>query len=515
MSVAQKLFDLYKPSDLAVGKAQELLDDNPEAGFKVKRRYWTERRQATVDDFQIHLNKVVGVGIPPINSKAECTWGAIDVDNFTGDLEDIVPGICAKFPFLNVVRSKSGSFHVYLFLDNYYPAADLVSELGRMAGILGLSKSEIFPKQSKVRTENGPPDCGSWLNVAYYGGNTAYNCGLTRLGKVINDPLDWVDLMESSRVSLATVAACQPLAESNLFHDGPPCLEQVWSQGVPDNRNTSIVNAMVYLKKKFPEGDLLAMTLELNSQIANPLPENEVKRSLQSYANKDYRYQCSQQPLCRFCNADLCKKRDFGIDGTTSFLAGNRSLSKVLTNPPVWFLDLRKEEGGDWFRISLTTEQLQNPRLFQRRVMETLNSMPVIPKPQVWHEDVNKLLETVTEITIDAADTPIGRLHEHLYEYLSERGGSTDPTNLLRGNPCSDQEYYYFRSANFETFLENQRFKSLPQTEILAAIRTEFGATTVRRRIEGSLCRCWRLPKTFEAPVPGIYNEETHHEDII
>jgi len=390
MTIEQKLFDLYKPTDLAVGRAMELKDESTK-NFKVKYRYWTERRQATLADFKEHLGRRVGVGLAPINSKSSCSWGAIDVDDYTGDLQELAVNIYALIPFVRIVRSKSGGMHIYIFFDAYYSAEDVVPELARIAAVLGYSKSEIFPKQTKVQTGDGVPDCGNWLNLPYFGGSSATTYGLGKNGEGI-DIEAWISFVESSRITLGFLSEFQPAElEGGLFSDGPPCLQTIWANGVSNNRNISLANALVYLRKKNPEGSLEEKAMELNSKMAEPLSEKEVKRTVKSYENKDYRYGCKTSPLCNFCNATACKKRAYGIDEESSVFKGNRSLTKYNTSPPLWLLDLKTEGGTK--RISLSTEQLQNPRLFQRRYMETLNAMPPIPKPNKWLENVNDLLE--------------------------------------------------------------------------------------------------------------------------
>jgi len=510
MTQAQQLFDLYKPTDLAVGRAQ-ILHESTTDGLKVKYKYWTERRKASLDDFENHLSQHTGVGLAPIHGNSTCSWGAIDVDVYTGDLQDLVPRIMLMYPFVTVVRSKSGGMHIYVFLDDFYPAEHFVPELERIAAGLGYADSEIFPKQTVVQTDTGTPDCGNWLNLPYFGGSSSTTYALNKNGTAIDSIERFVADTELRRISLDSLRQHNPIdVDSGDFADGPPCLQAIWANGVDQNRNISLSNALVYLKKKYPD-NWAEKVAEYNEKMANPLPQQEVDRTVQSYGNKDYRYQCKQQPLCRFCHVSECKKRTYGIGESVGFLQGNRSLTKICVDPPIWLLDLKV--GDESKRISLTTEQLQNPRLFQRRCMEVLNSMPAIPKPQQWHSEVSELLGHTNEITVAHEDTPEGRLGELLGDYLGNRPSDEQPAQLLRDQPFYDGKDIHFRLPAFEKYLEFQRFRGFDHGKILSILKQTYGGRSYSRKIEGTSIRLWRVPASGVNTGPDKFNEIIVEED--
>ena len=68
-----------------------------------------------------------------------------------------------------VCRSKSGGAHVYCFLKEKAPAADMQDKLREIAAGLGYGGVEIFPKQREVLVDRG--DIGSWLNMPYFEGD--------------------------------------------------------------------------------------------------------------------------------------------------------------------------------------------------------------------------------------------------------------------------------------------------------------------------------------------------------
>ena len=115
-----------------------------------------------------------------------------------------------------------------------------------------------------------------------------------------------------------------------------------------------------------------------------PLPYGEVGTVIKQLEKKDYTYRCQEQPIVSFCNASVCKTRKFGI-GSNNVSPQFGSLSKLCTDPPIWFLDV---EG---LRLELTTEELQNQIKFQRRCMDALNFMPPTSTSAIF----NNFLQTV------------------------------------------------------------------------------------------------------------------------
>ena len=48
---------------------------------------------------------------------------------------------------------------------------------------------------------------------------------------------------------------------------------------------------------------------KFNKKFSDPLPDKEVDAIVNSYEKKDYKYQCAQEPLCRFCDAKFCGQK--------------------------------------------------------------------------------------------------------------------------------------------------------------------------------------------------------------
>jgi hypothetical protein len=180
---------------------------------------------------------------------------------------------------------------------------------------------------------------------------------LDDLGLPIADPLVFLANAEESRLDPEAFESFNPAQATNtLLPDGPPCLNILWEKKDHEgHRNILLANTCVYLKKAHPES-WGALIEEFNRKLTQPLSGKELELLKKSYEKKDYRYQCSDCNLKAHCNATECKQRRFGISETGGMLINNRSLTKILTEPPAWFLDIQLPT-GKYTRMSLTTDQ--------------------------------------------------------------------------------------------------------------------------------------------------------------
>ena len=77
------------------------------------------------------------LGLCPIRSDSTCMWGAIDLDEYKPNVEEL----CKKIKSINVpfipFKSKSGGIHVYIFLTEAVPALLLREKLHTIKNIFG------------------------------------------------------------------------------------------------------------------------------------------------------------------------------------------------------------------------------------------------------------------------------------------------------------------------------------------------------------------------------------------
>lgn len=496
MTHEELFIDLFKPSDTAVGERQPTGKIRQKDG-KVEDNMFTKRRQATVNDFTEHFAGRKGVGLPPIHSNSKCCWGAIDVDTevYGRDLEVIARAIYTCYPFLQVARTKSGGIHIFLFLDDFIPAEKMVPTLNTIAANLGYAGTEIFPKQRKIQNTDGILDCGNWLNLPYFGGDNALNYGIDINGKAIPTVEDFYKEATRRKTDIKFVESYSPPQyEDGSFSDGPPCLQAIWANGVEQNRNDSLTGAATYCQKKYPD-DWQKQLKMFNTLMVEPLPEKEVDAMITSYTKESYQYSCKKSPLCNHCNQALCFERPHGIGNKEDAppFTGNRSLTKIETDPPRWAVDVEKENG--WERVTCSTEELQSALLFQRRCMEEINTAPPIPNRTTWTKGLQKLLSDVTIIPVDHADTREGRLMEILNDWI-ENTVTTDKKSLPRV-PYFDGDNYFIHKGRFEEHLKVTGFK-ITDHEFTAFLKTTMKAESTVIKILGKSHRLWKLPDSYE-----------------
>lgn len=481
-SDAELMMELFRGSDVTYGRTET--SNEVSSKGKKEGKSWLEKRAITVREWEDHLAGKAGIGIPPLRSDNRVLWGAIDVDLYEGvTLEAVQKRVEEhKLPLI-ICRSKSGGPHIFLFTHDWVPAKLMVEKLDAIAGFLGFGTSEIFPKQVAISTEGPAPDFGSWINMPYYGGTRNLRYALDGAGNAIAEIGKFVDFARSRALRPEDLAKWEtPRISDELFPDGPPCLNTIMAQRPSDLRNIILSNAAVYCRKAYGE-PWQAKLDEINARFSTPLGSSEVEAIKKSYGKKDYRYQCSKQPLCNFCESSKCKRTKYGI-GTQDFLPATRSLTMVNTAPPIWYLDVTMPDGKD-IRISLTTEQLQNPRLFQKRAMETVRQMPPVMKDEAWQPIVQGLMAHCSVVEVPPEMTPTGQFIEHVQEFFTNRSTVDSLDDVLRGLVYKDADHVYFRLKDLWTYVAQKKFTQLPQNEMNATLKGTLGAVKQFRTIKG------------------------------
>lgn len=482
MTDAETMLALFEGSDLAHGRSE--LTNVVDAKGKRVARSWMEKRPAGPREWEAHLSGEKGIGIPPINSRNLVKWGAIDVDIYQGiDLETLNLRIQREGLPLVVCRSKSGGPHLFMFVKEWVPAKHMIDCLDAIAGHLGFATSEVFPKQVMLAAN----DFGNWINMPYFGGVQNLRYALDAGSRSLSTIPAFAAYASSKALSLEAFNSLAPIQQNGTagtepLQDGPPCLNRLLQRGVGDMRNVILANIAVYCKKRY--GDNWGPELDkFNHLFPQPLDSNEVEAIKKSYGKKEYRYQCQKQPLKAFCTSSICKRCKYGIE-VQDFLPERRSLSMIATFPRIWFLDIQRPNGVD-VRIQLSTEELQNFRLFQRRCMDAVQQMPPMMKQEDWEPVVESLMAHVSVIDIPPEMTPKGQLKEHLIEFLSSRATAESLENLTRGIPYKDNASFYFRFKDFTQYLKQQRFDALKPHEITATLKEDFAASKQFKRITG------------------------------
>jgi len=475
---------------------------------KADSKSFLVKASLTTDIWEQHLKGDKIIGCTPLVNEDRVRWGVLDVDVYqeSNTIEDILKSVKEhNLPFV-VCRSKSGGAHVYLFFSEEVSAANVIDKLKSFSAFFGQGACEIYPKQPKISNRKDDSKYGNWINMPY-SGNPTLQYAFDIEGKALN-PEEFLTYAQSKTLSVDEFKdLVVPTLDVEELPEGPPCLNYIFQNRTQhsESRNITLSNVAVYLKKAQPT-DWKQLLPKFNRKFSEPLEDREVEAIISSYSKKDYKYQCSNQPLCKYCDASLCGQRKFGIGGE-EFLPNNRSLMQLKSDPPLWFLTLDDSE------IQLTTEQFDSFNQFNQKVMEKLLFKYPPIKQDDWVKQQNLLLKNCTQIDIPFEMTPVGQFVEYVSMFCAS---ASDNPDALKSGPIKVNGNYLFRMIDLKDYLNQQRFKELPDNKILSSLKQVLKADATMHTMKEPIrlkVRCWRvrdenLRLDPSAPMPDI-NEQS------
>lgn len=434
-------------------------------GNKVQGSARTVLDPVTLELWEAHLKGKIGLGIIPIREDNTCCFGAIDIDTYPLDLVKLEASIKAlKLPLI-VCRTKSGGAHLYVFTVEPVPAKLIRDRLTEWAMLLGCGGSEVFPKQIKLASDN---DVGNWINMPYF------NAGKTTRYAVVKGKALTVDkfltYMARHRVAKAVLTKFK-LDEDKRIANGPPCLVQLTTMGIPSgSRNTSLFNLGVYCHLRY--GDNWQTHVDsMNAYFLKPaLSSREVQVIIKSLSRKSYFYTCESEPLKSICNKAVCQSRKYGIGIDTNnadppVVLG--SLTKLCTDPPIWIVDV------DGIRVELETNTLLRQDRFRALCVEKINKLPPRVKAVRWEKMIHELLANVVEVEAPKDAGAEGLFWQHLRHWCTGPTIAKTKAELLAGKIWIDEEKNrtYFRVNDLIRYLNMQRFFAFDQRELWNLLR--------------------------------------------
>lgn len=446
--------------------------------WAIKRTAETLRRPYTLEDWTQHLEGKRPLGIMPILPDGTCWWASIDYDQYDTNLLDLVRRAQEKGVRCVPCRSKSGGLHLFFFFSVPQPAALVQSVLRDISAALGISGSEIFPKQTTLLAERG--DLGSWMVMPYFGGTfdgkLQEQVGLKHTGAEMTAGEFLLAAADAVIDDITTLAPTSPpVAPSKPgerrkrepFEDGPPCLQHLARGGVErGGQNNTLFMMGLYYRRKDP-ADWKELLEEANRSFFNPpLPSGDVAGVIRQLDRKEYEYTCSIEPMASHCDARACRRRRFGV-GSSADYPDISGLSVIDAEPAIWFVDVGDE------RLEMSTEDLQRYDRFCRVAMERLHRCFMPMKHETWTKIVAAAMESVVVVALPPDLTVSARFHELLEEFLTNRQRGTRREDIMAGKPWEDEESgrHYFRLRDFEKFLEREKAMKLTRGQMTSYIR--------------------------------------------
>lgn len=477
------LYELFAGYEFAKGRYTVT---GVEVNGKVSGRASTVIEPPTASDWEAHLTGKQGLGIIPIRKDNNCYFGALDIDD--REIDHIaLEKCCGGLPVV-IARSKSGGAHVYVFFSEPVPADIVQGKLTEWAAMLGVGGCEIFPKQVKRASDK---DVGNWLNMPYFKGDDTDRY-MIKQGKRL--PLaDALAYIQSRRLTRAQLDSIVVSVKDDLFKDGPPCLQNLITNGFPQGtRNQGLYAVAVYFKKKNPDGYEQDVSNFNAKYMDPPLMPREVQTVTNSVQKKDYAYKCKEAPLCNHCNRRLCLSRKFGVgngggqDGGPKVQIGQ--VTKVDTDPPLWILDLEGE------RVEVDTPTLLNQKKFQEICIERIHKCPSTINASRWTNMINDLLKNIEVLPAPPDAGMYGQFHSILDQFLTERPISKIRDELVIGRCYHniDKQELWFRASDLLSYLEIKRYKRTAPNQVWNMLR-KIGARNDRVRVKTKHLNIWIL----------------------
>lgn len=494
--VAESLRSLFEGAQGLYGTYA--IDPNYSGNGKVGGKALTIKQPVTQELWDLHVLGKQSIGIVPIRADNTCVWGCIDVDKYPPPTAAVLKKIREKQLPLNPCFSKSGGLHLFLFATYPVPARVMQDSLRNMSTLLGLSGCEIFPKQVAVDSAKG--EVGNWLNMPFFG-DTRLGIGPT--GKEIKasgfvETVIKTDVTKWQKQKAKLNEAAVP--------DGPPCLQAITAEPITadtHNRNNVLMAMAVYYRKAYPDDWESRLSVFNSERLKPPLPASELDGIRKRVREKDYTYQCSQDPIRGYCNRPVCLTRKYGIQGGHGEMVIDNVTQIKSGRESLWLI--RMNGVG---LLELDTQSLLSQSKFGEQYFNTFRTMPASMKPEDWKKFVSSVGEQaiVFEDTEFSSDIQFANL---LRKFL-EKKTRPEKEAVLRDAVWVDKKVAWFTGIGFAKFLELQRFTAYSTGTIHNKIKEAGGEFTVLR-IGDTTHRAIRLPLPQALPeedLPELKGDE-------
>lgn len=506
MSVASRLLSLYEGFSQAHGRYKVLGSKTPKG--KAEGRAITVREPVTEDLWEQHLRATgSGLGIIPLRDDNTCVWGAIDIDVYNLDLNDLEQKINKfKFPLI-VCRTKSGGAHLYCFFSEPVPADMLIAKLNEWSAALGHGGCEIFPKQTT--RHNFDEDIGNWINMPYYDSDKTMRYAIKE-GKAL-DVEEFIDYATERQFTYEMLVEIVPhhcpVGDGELLYEAPPCLTSIAAAGgFPEGtRNNGMAAVVTYLKKRYPD-DWQNRVHDYNNSVLlpDPLAYGEIDVIIKSFQKKNYEYKCKDMPIKQFCNRSKCLNMKFGVGdaGTGASAVEITQITKYLGDPVIWYVEV---EGK---RLRMGTDKLINQKEFNKLVLERLNKLPGTLPTVRWERYIGEKVQGADIIDAPEETTELGVFRTIFTQYLQNQNRATSLEEVLRNVVFKDEEgFFVWRAVSLTNYLRAQGYKFESAHHVWQLVR-ELGGTNDQKWIpnHGNV-KVWRIKFEIDNardPTPEI-----------
>jgi hypothetical protein len=205
---------------------------------------------------------------------------------------------------------------------------------------------------------------------------------------------------------------------------------------------------------------------------------DQVKQKIDQHEKKDYGYKCKDQPMMSHCDSSKCRVRKFGI-GRDDMDMSIENLTKLESDESVWHLDV------DGHRITVTTDELMDQKLFRKKVLETKTTLPVEMTKRDYEARIRELLDTVEVVKMPYEVTKEGRFNAHLDDFIFNQAIADDMEDIMNHCVYKEDNKVFFQLSSLERYLRKNQFKEFSTTQMGSIIRDR-GGDSKRTRINSN-----------------------------
>ena len=430
-----------------------------ETGKKKWKHEWA-KIPVTNEDYQDHIKGIKSIGIQPCTDEGMARFGAIDVDKYPIDRKFYLDIIQDKELPIIPILSKSGGLHLYVFTTRLVKAKDIRDFLEELLFAFKLPQgTEIFPKQTQLRSSDGTLSNGNFINLPYNGddrkaldvdGTTMSFDKFVQTVKLnLVDPKNFKNIKED-------IVSKELKGGGEEFNDGPPCLQKLTKEVMTftDGRDRFLYNYMVFAKKKYPDNweDKIIEAARKYFEFDSSWTDVHVSQKIKSWAKQKKGYTCNDSLLAPVCVKSVCVKRKFGVisDNKPRWPALT-ALQKLNIKPtPEWYFTVEDEKGQTKQIHAKNIHKIESQKELRALVMEQAHIVPPTIKANDFHEILKNLFEKHKLEIINPAEgtNPSDVLMDHINRYINEPEAKKH-TSFKSGRPLLDSEYAYFSYAAF------------------------------------------------------------------
>ena len=468
-----KYFDGYREAYGLADFEHEEAKIDPESGKKRPVYRWNFE-PLTEEIYNSHVEGKISIGIQPCNTDKEARLGVIDIDpkDYADFDKKFFIDKIQEFDLpLIPVESKSGGLHLWIFIDEFMSAKDIVSFLTNLLPLFKLKpNTEIFQKQTELTRDEstGKIGPGQFINLPYYGGERK---GLNVDGTSFT--LDnFLQLIEANTVSKNDLQQITEGIDKKIYEgvngdfiDGPPCmavLSKLSKEKNFDGKDRFMYNYHVLVKMKYPdtwEDKVKNAPVKYFEEIhGNAWTDQKLKAKIKSWAKTEKGYTCNQDPLFEHCKKGICVKKKFGV------LSGSKGSYPALTNlrkieifeEPEYEFDVTKPDGiGKATVHCKSIEHLNDQRKRRNAIAKAAGFLPPLIKGDAEQTVMDELYKTQTTVSPPIGTSPKEKLHDVLHTKINGPKATTDAA-FKTGSVLIEEGYAYFK---FDKFFDRLKAK--------------------------------------------------------